>query len=246
MELSAVWIEMSKDVIYFASKKTRITEYKNFCSFAKIEPGKSYYDRIRVLDYLIDENIIRLEDEKIVLSKNSAPRWLGKLVVENSKSLDLIDVFNFDENAILKFDQEIIKEIGLAGEVYFLDLLAKKIPESYQEKIIHVSLTDDSKGFDIVAPNVIFPDVLDFWEVKTSVNKGDYFRFYITRNEYSSASKYKNWKLVAINKIDNKWNVFGYLESADLYDLIPSDSIDSTKWSVQQITLHKNYFKIFD
>ena len=237
---------MSKDVIYFASKKTRITEYKNFCSFAKMQPGKSYYDRIRVLNFLIDEKIVRLEDEKIVLSKNSAPEWLGKLVVENSKLLELIDVFDFDENAIFKFDQELIKEIGLAGEIYFFNLLLNKVPKHYQGKIVHVSLTDDSKGFDIVSPSVRFPDVLDFWEVKSSIIKGDYFRFYLTRNEYSSSIKFKNWKLAAINKIDNEWNVIGYLESADLFNLIPSDSIDSTKWAVQQITLRKDYFRNFN
>ena len=234
---------MSVDAISFAKRNAKLNDYRNFCNIAKAEIGKSYYDRIRVLDFLIDEKLIRIVDGALNLSNQVLPDWVSELATSESKIWKLIDSFEFDENRIMKFDQEINNQIGLQGEEYFLTLLSNNFSESNKLKLIHVSKTDDSAGYDIVAPNLISPEYLDFWEVKTSVIPNEFFRFYITRNEFNSSIKYGNWKLVAINRIESEFTALGYLTADDLSQLIPIDSIKSTKWTVQQITLPKTRFR---
>ena len=92
--------------------------------------------------------------------------------------------------------------------------------------MVHVSLRDDTVGFDLVTPSVQYPEHLHHIEVKTSVRPTNYFEFFISRNEYEVGAVDENWVLLLVRKDQGIFNVFGHVFHSSLVALAPKDSVD--------------------
>ena len=241
--LTPAWIKMATEVIDFAGRRTDIRDFKNYSLIAKSEIGMSYYDRLRVADFLLENGVIAVVDERLVILTKVLPDWLNTMVVEgNPGAWVLVEAFNFDETEIVKFEQNILSQIGLDGENFFLEFLKSKLPVQTHKDIKHVSLTDDSQGFDIAAPNLSNNGYLDFWEVKTSVRPGNAFTFFLTRNEFETSQKINGWKLVAVQQGSAGLRILGFLTGANLRSLTPIDADLRAKWHSICVRLNLDFF----
>jgi len=234
---------MAIEVIHFAERKSSLVDFKNFALIAKSDVGKSYYDRMRVAEFLIENQIIALVDDKFERTTKSIPEWLKpELDDGNFLAWELLDAMGLDESKVLKFEAELFSQIGLEGELFFIEYLRSRISPDRQELVKHISLTDDSKGFDIAAPSLQSAQFFDFWEVKTSTRPGSSFRFFISRNEYEASQRLKEWKLVAIQSLKSGPKVVGFLTGENLELLIPHDMDPRSRWHSVSINLTLDFF----
>ena len=75
---------MATEVIDFAGRRTDIRDFKNYSLIAKSEIGMSYYDRLRVADFLLENGVIAVVDERLVILTKVLPDWLNTMVVEGN------------------------------------------------------------------------------------------------------------------------------------------------------------------
>ena len=103
--------------------------------------------------------------------------------------------------------------------------------------------TDDTRGFDIAAPNLQNHAILDFWEVKTTVKPGRVIKFYLSRNEFEKSQSIAGWKLVAVQCVGNDPRIIGYLDGENLRSLAPIDLHPNSKWQTLSISFNMEFFR---
>jgi len=244
--LTPEWIKMVAEVLDFAKRQVSVKDFRNFSLIAESDNGMSYYDRLRVADFLVESQVVSITDDHLELISTDVPDFLENILIKgDDRAWTLVDSFNFDENKIIKFEQQLLSKIGLNGELYFIDYLKSLLPSACHLEVKHISLTDDTKGFDIAAPNLSNQRILDFWEVKTSVRPGNRFRFYLSRNEFEKSQMVTGWKLVAIHQSLEGLRVIGYLNSESLRSLVPKDNHPNSRWHTVAISLDTQSFLNF-
>jgi hypothetical protein len=120
--------------------------------------------------------------------------------------------------------------IGKEGEEYVVSCLKEKLETHLHPGIVHVSLTDDGAGYDIITPASKIEGRI-MLEVKTTTKPGDDFYFYLSRNEWNTARRNSNWYLVLVRKTNGRLDLFGYLGSQSLVDYYPGDVHPDFQWT---------------
>ena len=124
--------------------------------------------------------------------------------------------------------------------------LKKVLPEEKLSSIIHVSINDDTKGYDIEFDNIINEKKL--LEVKTSSLPGKTFSFYLSRNEYEVGKlNANNWSVVLVKLSNGNPVFFGALTVNDLNKYLPEEKFeDIAKWQVIKFLFQSETVKYRD
>jgi hypothetical protein len=220
---------MALNCIEFAHAARNVQDYTDFCK-RQLGAGTSYYDRIRVKDQLIDEGFIRIDGNRLRLGVAKRVEWLEQSLAQGqSEAWELCDLY---PRRKLKFDPDdtASRELGLAGELYVMELLKEVIPHGFQDRIIHVSLEDDSAGYDIRTPSTNGPEGEVLLEVKTSSRTGPGFRLFLSRNEVETGLRNPNWHLLLVAAHQGKFEIAGAINMSAIADLLPQDTSDEARW----------------
>lgn len=134
------------------------------------------------------------------------------------------------------FESSLIPE-DLHEQIQTTFAMYERLPKSKVSQVRHVSLVDDSLGYDIVTPTVNSGESLHLLEVKTSVRPGKEFDFYLSRNEYRVGLNNVNWSLVCVRIVRNEPQILGHLPISRILDRFPVDQDDSVKWASCRVTV---------
>jgi hypothetical protein len=230
--------EIILEVIKAASARISIKDFDIQCQLAPTTSGKSYHDRIRTAERLIEESIIEKVDDRLRIIAKDAPHWLKQGMLQGSKiSWEIFEAIDTKGKIRGKIDLELLATIGLAGEKEVINQLMQGLPHNMAARINHISLKDDSAGFDIFSPSTTNHDYACLLEVKTSSQPGSEFRFFISRNEVRVASLNENWRLVAVLRQPTGYRVLGHVRYSHFSAILPVDSSPFSKWDSASIIL---------
>lgn len=241
MTSSNTWEELALEVVAAARNRTTVREFKKQCELSPPSPGKSYYERERVWESLIDDGLIENDDGTLRLTRNTLnhpPEWLLKGLETGSElSWKIVESCGPTDQVLRKIDLQLLQKIGLEGELAVIKKLKEYLPESTHKRIRHISLVDDSAGFDIHTPSVRNSDNVHLLEVKTFSKPGKLFSFYISRNEARVASNNENWRLLGVIRKPNGYDILGTLEIDQFSQLLPIDASPNGMWESAKINL---------
>ena len=243
MSESKEWLDLVQEALRLAKKNISYKEYELHSKIARSELGKSYFDRINVLNHLEKEGLIIVENGNLIINTKEIPEWLNNgLINGNAKSWDILESIDFDGKLAQKFDSQALEAIGLDGEKTVLNALRDKFDDELFKRVRHVSQVDDSLGYDISTPSYIYQEKIYLYEVKTSSRADDFFHFFISRNEANVAKKNNNWYLIAVIKENGKYKILGHLRFDVIEPLLPSDNSDDARWESAKVNIPKHLF----
>lgn len=246
MALSNIWQELVLEVITAARNKTSVREFKKQCELSPPTPGKSYFDRERVWESLIDDGLIENDDGILRLTRNilnKPPSWLlQELETGGELSWKIVEQCAPTDQILKKIDTQLLQKIGLEGELAVIKQLKESLPVSTHNKIKHISLVDDSAGFDVHAPSTKNSDNVNLLEIKTFSRPGDYFNFYISRNEARVASNNENWHLIGVTRKPDGYHILGSLQFNHFSHLLPVDVAKNGAWETAKINISASIF----
>jgi len=221
------------DAIKFLGNGKGMEDYKRFCRGQPRNLQGSYNDRMDVLGLLIKQNIIINHNGKLTLSSDPDFSCFNEgLAAGYEDAWEFVNLIGKAKIAEKKFDNSKNLENGLLGERFIVGELKKTLPEEKFSQIIHVSIKDDTAGYDIEFENINNKKKL--LEVKTSSLPGERFSFYLSRNEYEIGRlNSDNWSLVLVKLSNGNPVFFGTLTVHDLNKYIPEEKFeDKAKWQV--------------
>lgn len=230
---------MVKDCIEFARDGLSAKDYQEFCK-RMLGPGTSYYDRMRVAERLVDEQVIYLDANKFHLGELEARDWLvSGLAKGNVNAWNILDSF---PKRRLKFDPDnaVNAEIGLAGEEAVMSWLYGSIDASRIGKINHISLVNDAAGYDIFSPSTknFTNDVL--LEVKTTTRPGPAINIFLSRNEARVGIQNQNWFLTFVSIVNGISRLEGHLSINEILFMLPKDPIPESSWMSVKLKIEKS------
>lgn len=240
---SLIWDEISLDVIAAARIGMSVKDFEIQCRLAPSANGKSFFDRIRVAESLIRDKFISSEDGYLKLAQNSIPESLVDNLLSGSEvAWKILDCIDPSKKLLKKLDQDLLNKIGLDGERAVIGELKTHLSQEDYGKIRHISLVDDSAGFDVQSPSVRNTDDVVFLEVKTSVRPGDTFTFYISKNEARVGRQNQNWFLIGVETFSEGYRVFGHISFNAFSDFLPLNQSSSGEWETAKIMVSKKMF----
>lgn len=238
-----IWDELSLDVVKAARLGLAVKDFELQCRLAPVANGKSFFDRIRVADALISDRLISVENGHLTLTNNFVPDSLvDKLVLGSEVAWQIFDCIDPNKKILKKIDQDLLAKIGLDGELAVIETLRNQLETHEQPRIRHISLVDDSAGFDIQAPSIKNIEATLLLEVKTSVRPGELFTFYLTKNETRVARQNENWFLVGVESYSDGFRVLGNLTFNSFSDFLPLNQSSYGEWETAKIVISKKMF----
>ncbi len=240
-----LWFDVALDVIDAAQHQKSVADYK---ANAKLQPyriGTSYDYRMDVLQQLINQGVVRINDHFLVLGNTDSLDWLQLALLNGSESAWLLaESVDYSSEKKKKFDADHLCEIGRIGEEFIISLLKEKLPQEVHSSIKHVSINDDTLGFDILAPSTLNIDKRCLLEVKTSTRATQAtFDFYLSRNEFEVGRRRSEWSLVAVTLNDGRPELLGHIFTHQIESRFPRDTDDSVKWNSAHSSLEKYLFR---
>lgn len=235
------------DAIKFLGTGKGIEDYKRFCKNQPRNLQASFDDRMDVLELLIKQNIIIRNNGKLTLSSDpDFSCFSDGLAGGYQDAWEFVNLIGKEKIAEKKFDNSKNLENGLLGENFIVEELKKVLPEEKLSSIIHVSIKDDTKGYDIEFDNIINEKKL--LEVKTSSLPGNTFSFYLSRNEYEVGNlNTDNWSVVLVKLFNGTPVFFGALTVNDLKKYLPEEKFeDKAKWQVIKFLFESETVKYRD
>lgn len=239
-----IWDEISLEVISAARLGLPVRDFELQCHLAPFSNEKSFLDRLRVADSLIQEKVIYIDDGHLRLSQNAVPESLvDKLLLGSEVAWKILGCISPTPKALGKLDQDLLNKIGKNGEFAVIAELKNQMSESEFKKVLHVSLYDDSAGFDIQSPSSRNTEDSALLEVKTSVRPGGLFTFYISANEARIGRLNRNWFIVGVESSPSGFSVFGHLPFDTFSDLLPLNQSESCEWQSARVSASKKAFR---
>ena len=230
--------ELILEVLKAASDRISVQDFDIQCQLAPVSLGKSYYDRLRVADSLIEECVIEKIDGCLRIVAKDAPSWLTQGMLSGSPIFwQIFEVLDLNGKLKGKIDLALLATIGLDGEEEVIRQLNQYLPPSASARIKHISLTDDSAGFDIFSPSTLQNDNVCLLEVKTSSRPSADFIFFISRNEVRVASQNENWRLVAVRRDPGGYKVLGHLRFSHFSGILPQDASTFARWETASVAV---------
>lgn len=191
---------------------------------------RGYQARMTAFSDLAKCGFVRLESGLLTLGALSQTDWLVEgLQNGDIQSWEICDAY---PDKLRKFKPDLfnLEQIGKDGEDFVISLLHQNLEPSLHSEIFHVSLTDDTAGYDISFPSTKFPGRI-LLEVKTSTRFGDEFTFHLSRNEWRAALRNPNWFLVLVMKVQGEHSIFGTLDGQSLVSYYPEDNHQNFHWT---------------
>lgn len=194
--------------------------------------GEDYPDQIRTLLGLIDEGFVRLSNSRLALGELTRTSWIQEGI--ESGLADVWDIIDNYPKQAWKFNPEDLSRalLGSKGEEFVVDLLKDALAYPLNTQIEHLSLLDDSLGFDIRTPSTKDNARESQIEVKTTSRPGQEFGFFLTRNEYASSLRCSNWNLVLVQIVAGSKFLLGHVPARYLEELVPINVSESMHWEL--------------
>lgn len=238
LPVSRQWLAIARDVVSAAAEGLSIQEFNRRSVLQPLGVEASHFDRVRVLERLIEDQVIAVEDRCLALGRIDRAGWLlDGMRAGNSLIWEVAQLVDAQERAIRKFDFERLAEVGAMGEQFVVSELKRLVSPANHSRIRHVSLEDDSAGYDILTPSVSHSDQVQLLEVKTSVRPGNNFTFFVSRNEFRVGCNNSNWSLVCVRIIDNKPNLLGHVSINAIQNNFPVDQGPSIRWESSRVQI---------
>jgi hypothetical protein len=177
------WDEMALEVLNAARNRVSSKDYHLQSKLAPVENGKSFYDRVRVLEKLILDGLVQIDDGDLSVTKKNIPDWL---IDGLSNGIEIywtmFEYINPTSKIREKIDRQLLEEIGLEGEYCVVNFLKSQLAPELLSRLKHISLIDDSAGFDIQTPSLVNTANTCLIEVKTTSRSASEFKLFISRN----------------------------------------------------------------
>jgi hypothetical protein len=142
------------------------------------------------------------------------------------------------------FDDSLLKEVGNIGEEIVVAHVRRELTElgrtDLAERVVRVSLFDDTVGYDISAPCI--PTGSRLLEVKSTTSTADPVFVHLTRNESNIGAKEPGWSLVVClvtDMVSRSGEVLGWVTASDLFRHLPIDS-ELGSWEVAKLSIHRS------
>ena len=240
---SDTWFEIAGDAITAAKQGMSLAQYDYSSKIAAVGVGKSYSDRLNVLDNLVADRLILIRDKHLKLGEVAGIGWLDDLLdIGSKKSWELVDSIDpaYREK---KFDSMRLQQIGLTGEEFIIRYLKSRLPESVHERIEHISLHDDSAGFDIVTPSLRDHEKRVALEVKTTVAPSVKFRCFVSENEFNVGVRTAQWHMVAVKIEEGVCRLVGHTKAFRLESMMPKNRSKDATWSSVKLSMPEDFFE---
>lgn len=238
MTVSPQWLAIVRDVVGAAVEGLSIQEFNRRSILQPHGVNASHLDRVRVLEQLIEDQLIAIDDRFLTLGSIDGIGWLMEgLQAGDSLVWEIAQLIDVQERVVRKFDNERLLEIGLIGEEFVISELQRILPENHARRIRHVSIGDDTAGYDIVAPSVNRVEQMSLLEVKTTVRPGKDFVCYLSRNEFRVGSNNSNWSLVCVRLVDNSPVLVGHIALQLIRDAFPIDQEHLIRWETCRVQI---------
>lgn len=241
---TTIWNELVLEVLTAARKGISVKDFETQCRLAPVENGKSFFDRIRVAESLKSNQLIEVENGYLKLRARNIPiSLINDLKSGSEVAWSILDCIDPTKKIQHKIDLELLHKIGLDGEYAVIEELKESLPQTEVKRIRHVSLVDDSAGFDIHAPSLKNQESTILLEVKTSPRPGPDFTFFITRNEVRVARHNENWILLGVISTPYGYKILGSLAFYQFSDYLPLNQDVRGQWESAKITIPRELFK---
>lgn len=184
------------------------------------EFGFGLQDHNRACSFLLKNGFLYEVDGRYFRGKLSLEPWVLTGIESGDSELEgLLELQGFQGRK--KFEEGLKREIGLLGEQHVVSLLKEQVDPDSIHRIDHVSLSDDSAGFDIRTPSVsgVWEEVL--LEVKTSSRMDASSVFYLTRNEAQAGASLDSWFLIFVSLTSEGPRLRGHLAYAEIEPFLP-------------------------
>lgn len=225
------------EVIRAAKSKKYFEDFRNDGRLAN-DFRLGYDLMMHSLNELIAEGVVTIENNRLGLGQLSPSGWITEgLRKGDIDAWQICDTFPLSGRKFSP-DQTALELLGLVGEEHVMETLRELLPAAWHEQITHISLSDDSAGYDIRTPTTTEKTV--FLEVKTTSRPGEKFSFFLSRNEWSVAKNNPNWFLVLVKKIDGRLTIFGHLDSRSITEYFPDDRHPDFQWTVAKGALFRD------
>jgi hypothetical protein len=236
--VSRQWLAIVRDVVSAAAEGLSIQEFDRRSVLQPLDVEASHFDRVRVLEKLIEDQVVAVEDRCLALGRIDRAGWLlDGMKAGNSMIWEVAQLVDAQERVIRKFDLERLAEVGAIGEQFIVSELKRLIPPGNYPRIRHISLEDDSAGYDVLTPSVTHSDQVQLLEVKTSVRPGNYFTCFVSRNEFRVGCNNSNWSLVCVRLIDTEPTLLGHVSINAIRNDFPVDQGPSIRWESSQVQI---------
>lgn len=234
-------IVIIKRCVDMAMRSIEENDFKRFALMSK-KFGEQYFDLITALENLIEDRVIEVVDGRLRLIGIEDPQLFTQQIMDGQPWVwDLFDAlpakyrkFNPDQTAQVL--------LGSNGELAVMEELKRVVPEDLRGKIIRVSEISDHYGYDIEFPSRFEDKGQMALEVKTTSRPGDYFRFYLTRNEYRAGLELANWNLVFVQLIAGEYEIVGHLPHNEIRESVPQARDADWTWESVTAVMHKSEF----
>lgn len=240
---SETWFDIAGDAIVAAKQGMSLAQYDYSSKIAKVGVGKSYADRLNVLEKLVDDGLILIYDKHLKLGEVSGVDWLDTLLDKGSKkSWEFVDAIDpkYQEQ---KFDSVRLQQIGLSGEEFIIQYLKDRLPESFHDRIEHIAQHNDSAGFDIITPSLRDHEQRIVLEVKTTVVPSESFCCFLSANEFGVGARTEKWHLVAVKIEEGVCRLVGHSQAFRFESMMPENKSQDATWSSVKLTLPEDFFE---
>lgn len=202
--------------------------------------GEQYLDLVTTLNFLKEIQVVGSADGKLQLHAIENSDWFAGEI--SSGSTLVWDVLDSIPPPYRKFnpDQTAQSLLGAQGELAVMRDLHEKVLPDLRDRIRQVSLISDHFGYDIEAPSRFEERGLMALEVKTSSRPGDYFKFFLSRNEFRVGLETEYWSLVFVQMVGSEFEVLGHLPHSEIRSRVPKNIDDGFVWESASGTVHKN------
>lgn len=224
---------MVSEVTRAAESGMKVSDYLSDSLLRPMKIGESHTDRVRTIEHLVQQGSLIVQDDRFLIVDVVIPDWLTQAAGKGLEdAFVLAEVFLPTEDARQKFDYLVLKEIGLKGELAFIDFLREVHGDNCE--ISHVSLFDDSLGYDVVLRK---PDGFkSYFEVKTTSRpRGKDFPFFLSRNEYEIGVKSEAWSIACMLLENGVAKLVGTLNAAQLAGRLPYDVSSEITWATVKV-----------
>lgn len=242
----AQWFAVAAEIVGEACKRTSLHDYKSYARLKPVGIGDDYNYRISVLRELLTEGVLKLvDDERLMIADLSALPWFDEALDRGWRGAwNLQEIHEQHIGGPRKFSSERLAEIGLIGEEYVVGQLREALPEELHAHVKHVSLSDDTAGFDIQSPSTKSELALRFVEVKTSSRpNAAAFTLYLSRNEFEKGCKDPRWCVVAVQIIDGECQTVGHIFAHQIESRMPRDVTSNVSWETARLDVEHSLWQ---
>lgn len=236
------WLVVATEIVSEGLKQTPLDDYRRSLKMRPFVIGASYDYSMDVLSQLIQDKVIEISDNRLRFINFERLAWLETALLEGFKSAwKLVDLVSPAKEHHRKFDSQKLAIIGLKGEEFVIAQLRELLPIESHPLIKHVSLKDDSLGFDIASPSIKRYGETKFLEIKTSVRPtNDYFQCFLSRNEFEIGKSNPNWALVGVAIENGKCKLLGYLQGHQIESKVPVNVDDNATWETIRLRVKQD------